>query len=199
MKYLAELVDVMGCMEVTDHDNPDHTLEETLGWFSLMLEDRNGERPGSKVMLVGNGGSAAIASHTAIDLVKNCGVRAMAFNDVSALTCLANDIGYEHVFAEQVRAHGFKGDTLVAISSSGKSANILKAVEQAHKRGIFVVTFSGFRPDNPLRASGQVNFYVPSMSYGHVELAHGIMLHAVTDAILGRKSVVARSLAGSVV
>ena len=170
---------------VTDYDNPDHALEETLGWLSLMLS--SAERPDSKVMLIGNGGSAAIASHTAIDLSKNGGVRAMAFNDPSALTCLANDLGYKEVFAEQVGMHGIKKDTLIAISSSGESENILRAVDVAHKQGVFVVTFSGFKNDNRLRTLGQVNFYVPSDSYGFVELAHGIMLHAVTDAICARR------------
>ena len=82
-------------------------------------------------MFVGNGGSAGIASHLAIDFSKNGGMRAMAFNDPSALTCLGNDLGYENVFAKQIEFHGRAGDLLIAISSSGRSPNILNAVKAA--------------------------------------------------------------------
>ena len=101
----------------------------------------------------------------------------------AALTCLANDFGYEHVFAKQVEYHGRAGDILIAISSSGKSANILNAVKAARGVGMTVVTFSGFDSGNPLRILGDINFYVPSSEYGFVELAHAILLHAVTDAL----------------
>ena len=131
----------------------------------------------------GLGGSAAIASHVVIDLNKAAGVRAVALNDPAALTCLANDLSYQEVFATQIAWHGRPGDVLVAISSSGKSINILQAVEAARAARMRVVTFSGFRGDNPLRLSGDLNFYVPSDRYGFVELAHQILLHAVTDAL----------------
>ena len=135
---------------------------------------------GCKVMLIGNGGSAAIASHIAVDLSKNAGIRAMAFNDASALTCLANDYGYEDVFKKQILYHGVHGDVLVAISSSGKSPNILRAAETANNI-MPVFTFSGFEADNPLRQVGDLNFYVPSCSYGLVETAHQLLLHYVVD------------------
>ena len=133
-------------------------------------------------MLVGNGGSAAIASHIAVDLSKNAGIRATAFNDASALTCLANDYGYEDVFRKQVLYHGARGDVLVAISSSGKSPNILRAAETANNI-MPVFTFSGFEADNPLRQMGDLNFYVPSNSYGLVETAHQLLLHYVVDNV----------------
>ena len=87
---------------------------------------------GGKLMFVGNGGSAANASHMAIDYWKNGGLRATAFNDASLLTCLANDYGYEHVFEKTIEMLGQPGDVLVAISSSGRSANILRAVDAIH-------------------------------------------------------------------
>ena len=135
---------------------------------------------GCKVMLVGNGGSAAIASHIAVDLSKNAGIRATAFNDASALTCLANDYGYEDVFRKQVLYYGVRGDVLVAISSSGRSPNILRAADAARSL-MPVFTFSGFEADNPLRQMGDLNFYVPSNSYGLVETAHQLLLHYVVD------------------
>ena len=73
-------------------------------------------------------GAPEFASHLAIDFSKNGGLRAMAFNDAAALTCLGNDLGYENVFAKQIEFHGRGGDLLMAISSSGRSPNILEAV-----------------------------------------------------------------------
>lgn len=139
----------------------------------------------NKVMFVGNGGSAGIASHMAIDFLKNGGLTAMAFNDGAALTCLGNDLGYEAVFARQIQAHGRPGDLLFAISSSGRSPNILRAVEAARARGCTVVTLSGFGSDNPLRRLGDVNFYLASDQYGFVEIGHQALIHAILDMAMG--------------
>lgn len=158
-------------------------LAEALAW---MLETaRAAQAAGNKIMFVGNGGSASIASHMAIDYTKNGGLRAVAFNDAAALTCLGNDLGYENVFARQVEAHGQPGDLLVAISSSGKSENILRAVAAARERGCAVLTMSGFAADNPLRALGDVNLYVPAAEYGFVEISHLALCHAVLDFSMG--------------
>ena len=81
----------------------------------------------NKVMFVGNGGSAGIAGHLAIDFAKNGGVRSVTFNDASSLTCLGNDLGYDQVFAKQIEMQGLPGDILIAISSSGESPNIIAA------------------------------------------------------------------------
>lgn len=136
---------------------------------------------GGKLMLIGNGGSAAIASHMAIDFTKNGEMPAWCFNDGAALTCLGNDFGYEEVFARQLRAHARKGDVLFAISSSGSSENILRAVAVARACGCAVITMSGFKPGNPLRALGDVNFHVGLSEYGLVEVAHTAMLQAMVD------------------
>lgn len=136
---------------------------------------------GHKLMFIGNGGSAGIASHMAIDYSKNGGLRSLAFNDGAALTCLGNDLGYDQVFAKQVEMHGRPGDVLIAISSSGRSANILNAVSAARAGGIFVATLSGFDADNPLRRMGDVNLYLASHEYGFVEIGHAALCHAVLD------------------
>ncbi|MGQ0663108.1 MAG: D-sedoheptulose-7-phosphate isomerase [Pseudomonadota bacterium] len=136
---------------------------------------------GNKLMFVGNGGSAGIASHLAIDYSKNGGLRALAFNDGAALTCLGNDLGYESVFAKQIEFHARPGDMLIAISSSGRSANILRAVEAARAKDCFVATLSGFSADNPLRRMGDLNFHVGAAEYGFVEVSHLALCHAVLD------------------
>lgn len=136
---------------------------------------------GGKLMFVGNGGSSAIASHMSIDYWKNGGLRATAFNDPALLTCLSNDYGYEHVFEKPIRMFGAAGDLLIAISSSGKSPNILNAVDAGRDIGAHVITLSGFGDDNPLRSTGNVNFFVPSSSYGFVELTHLSICHCILD------------------
>jgi D-sedoheptulose 7-phosphate isomerase len=137
-----------------------------------------------KLMFIGNGASASIASHMATDFWKNTNIRAVAFNDCALLTCMGNDYGYADVFAQPIRAFADPGDVLVAISSSGRSPNILAAVTAARDREARVITFSGFQPDNPLRLKGDVNFYVPAFCYGPVEVLHHAICHGILDAIV---------------
>jgi D-sedoheptulose 7-phosphate isomerase len=139
---------------------------------------------GRKIMFVGNGGSAAIASHQAVDYWKNGGLRAMAFNDASLLTCISNDYGYASVFEKPIQMFAESGDVLIAISSSGMSVNILNAVAAARQKDCPTITLSGFSPDNHLRKLGDINFYVPSHSYGYVEIAHLMILHCTLDTIM---------------
>lgn len=136
---------------------------------------------GERVFFVGNGGSAAIASHMTTDWLKNGGFSALCFNDGAQLTCLSNDLGYDNTFAVPIERHGREGDLLIAISSSGKSANILAAVSAARKVRAHVITLSGFRADNPLRQMGDLNFYLPETRYGFVEIGHLTICHAILD------------------
>lgn len=137
-----------------------------------------------KVMLIGNGGSASVASHILMDLSNAAFVRSLCFHDAPMLTALANDYGYPAAFERCVKLWADPNDVLIATSSSGKSENILKAVAAARGKGCRVVTLSGFSPDNPLRASGDLNFYVPSNAYGHVEMAHSVLAHYLTDQVV---------------
>lgn len=140
---------------------------------------------GGALFFVGNGGSAAIASHMANDYARNLGVWALSLNDSSVLTCVANDCGYHNVFSEQLRVSSLKMGLLVAISSSGSSPNILNAVVEARRRGFSVLTMSGFSPANPLRSKGWINIYVPEKSYGLVEILHMIIAHLLLDIASG--------------
>ena len=152
---------------------------------------------GGKVIFIGNGGSAAIASHQAVDFWKNGGVRAIAFNDASLLTCISNDYGYKHVFEKPMEMFADPSDVLIAISSSGKSENILKAVEAAKSKGCSVITLSGFGANNPLRQQGHLNFYVPSDAYGFVEISHLIICHFIADRLCAEHQASARTPAST--
>src|SRR5260370_25838460 len=148
----------------TDGHGKNVALDIAIEW-SVNIARRVTDQ-GNKVIFAGNGGSAAIASHMATDYSKNGGLRAWSMNDASMLTCLANDYGYDQVFAKQIEFHGRSGDVLVAISSSGQSANILAAVAAARKLPCTLVTLSGFKPDNALRKTGDMNLYLDSTPYG---------------------------------
>lgn len=152
------------------------------GGFAAVLDLAQRVRKRGRVYFIGNGGSAAVASHMAIDWLNKGRFAAMCFNDGAALSCIGNDYGMRFVFDYQVMRHASPNDLLFAISSSGKSSDILEAVRNA-SRVMPVVTLSGFDPDNPLRGLGKVNFYVPSKSYGTVEIAHLTILHALLDEL----------------
>ena len=146
-------------------------------------------KKGNKVILVGNGGSVSIASHIATDLLKNGLVPSLAFNDASLITCVSNDLGYEHVFRKPIELIARKGDIVIAISSSGKSKNILSAAKEAKKKGCFLVTLSGFKKSNLLRKLGNINYYVPSNSYGYTEITHLTICHSLADKVIGQKKI----------
>lgn len=141
---------------------------------------------GGRVIFIGNGGSAGIASHLAIDLSKNASLPAACFSDASMMSCLANDYGFEEWMAHALRLNARAGDCLVAISSSGRSKNILNAVAKARAMKLDVITLSGMSSDNPLRELGDVNYWVDSRSYNIVETAHQFWMMAVIDLIIGR-------------
>ena len=136
------------------------------------------------IHFVGNGASACMASHMAVDWTKNAGIRALAYNDVAFLTAIGNDLGYEKVFGEPLLWYGRKGDLLVTISSSGNSPNVLRAIEVAREKEMRVVTFSGMKPDNKSRRAGDLGFYVPGWTYGVIECAHQVLLHAWLDCYM---------------
>jgi D-sedoheptulose 7-phosphate isomerase len=151
------------------------------------------------IMFVGNGGSAGITSHMATDWLKNGGFKTLCFNDGAQLTCLANDLGYDQVFAVPVERHGVAEDVLFAISSSGNSPSILNSVSAARERGMTTITLSGFKPDNKLRAMGDLNFYVPDPNYGFVEISHLAICHAILDTSMGWRAKTQDDAAFSVV
>jgi D-sedoheptulose 7-phosphate isomerase len=142
-------------------------------------------RAGKKVIIVGNGGSAAIASHCATDLSKNAKIRCVSFNEASLITCLANDFGYDHWVDAALTMYADRGDLIILISSSGKSPNMLRAADFAKRQGFALVTLTGFAPDNPLAQRGDLNFWVDSRAYNIVENIHQIWLLAVCDLLIG--------------
>jgi D-sedoheptulose 7-phosphate isomerase len=139
------------------------------------------QKLGRKIIIVGNGGSAAIASHVAVDFTKAAKIRALSFNEPDLITCFANDYGYDQWVVKALESYADKGDLVILISSSGKSPNIINAAQTAKLMGLSVVTLSGFNANNPLRKIGDYNLWVDSLAYNVVEMAHQIWLLAIVD------------------
>jgi D-sedoheptulose 7-phosphate isomerase len=146
---------------------------------------KNVKSTGKKIIVVGNGGSAAMASHVAVDLTKAAGCRAITFNEADLLTCFANDYGYENWVEKALNFYADKGDVVILISSSGTSKNIVNGANWAKQNGLSVVTLSGFNSDNPLKKIGDINLWVDSRGYNIIEMAHHIWLVSIVDYIVG--------------
>ena len=139
---------------------------------------------GKKVFFIGNGASAAMASHIAADIYKNAWVKTRTFNDLSLLTALGNDISFDKIYSEPLRRSAQEGDMLVAISSSGNSSNIVEATKVAQSQRVKIVTISGMSQDNAIHKMGDINFWVNAKEYGHIETAHAGILHYWTDRLV---------------
>lgn len=138
-----------------------------------------------KIILVGNGGSAAIAEHMAADFTKNAGLKAVSISGVPLLTMYANDYGFEYIYSKAIESYLQKGDILIAISSGGESRNIINAVQSAKNLGCRVITFSAFEKDNTLRKLGDINIYLSCRAYGYIEIIHNLLIHFLNDKIIG--------------
>ncbi len=186
--YFQTLGELLAGTLATNRRHEELPLENALQQaVSLILSDEALIEK-RKIMIIGNGGSAAIASHVHNDLCKAVGLKAIVFDEPPLLTALSNDHGYEVAFERLVELWAEKGDLLIAISSSGNSDNILRAVRMAHHKECPVITFSGFKPENSLRKLGDLNFYVPAQSYGLVEVSHMALTHYLTDRAMSERA-----------
>ncbi len=155
----------------------DHAFEH---WKDITVRLRES---GRIVYLIGNGASASMASHFSADLTKNAHVHTQVFTDLALITAVANDISYDQVFVEPLRRRLTPQDMLVAISSSGNSANVINACRFASDIGASVVTITAMEPDNKMRQLGNLNFWIPADTYGMAETGHACILHYWMDSV----------------
>ncbi len=147
-------------------------------------------RDGGRIFIVGNGGSAADAQHTAAELVGQLGLgmkrhplTAIALTtDTSIITALANDFGFQEVFSHQLKAQGKSGDLLIAISTSGKSENILRAARVAREIGIDVIALTG-PGQSPLSQLAEFTLTVDAPNTPRIQEAHRVVLHILCELI----------------
>ena len=182
-KYLNSLYAALDGCVVSRTSDDSLVSEQGIEDFCALLTEVSGLD--GRQYFIGNGASAAFANHMALDWSKNGGVSSMSFSESAILTALVNDNGAEAMFADPLKWYAKPGDLLVTISSSGNSPNIVRAIEAAREIGMKVVTLSGLKPDNRSRQMGDLNFYVPAKTYGIVECAHQVILHAMLDCYMG--------------
>jgi D-sedoheptulose 7-phosphate isomerase len=179
---ISELEACLGALSVWDETG--EAMGVDAGFAALREATTRLRQAGGIIYFIGNGASAAMASHISADLAKNAFLHTRVFTDLSLITAVANDLCYEEVYAEPLRRCLRPGDMVVAISSSGRSPNILRAVEETASLGGLVVTLSAMSPDNPLRTRGTFNFYVPAATYGLAETSHAAILHFWVDQMV---------------
>ena len=151
------------------------------------------KKNGGKILIAGNGGSHAIASHLSVDFTKACSVPALAFSDPSLISCLANDFSYEEALAKFIGAFAKPIDLVILISSSGNSKNIILGAKAAKKCGAKTVIFSGFSPDNKISHIGDVRVHIPVRHYNIVENVHQILLTSIVDDLCDNRVVLEES------
>ena len=135
-----------------------------------------------KLIFAGNGASASIASHGAVDFTKQAKIRAITFNESNLITCLSNDFGYEKAYVKFLEYHLEPQTLVILMSSSGESPNMVNCMEYCEKYGVDYGILTGFSEHNRMRRDAQYakwNFHVASESYGVVECVHQIFLHGV--------------------
>jgi len=187
----------------TSIENTRNTIDAALGDQDLLAAIENAGktciealRAGKKILIAGNGGSAADAQHIAAELVSRLnydrpGLAAVALTtDTSALTAIGNDYGFDYIFARQVEAIGSPGDVLIAISTSGNSANILASIKSAQTKNIATIGMSG-------KSGGKMNeicdliikapsSHTPNIQECHIMIGH-IICQIIEDTIFGNK------------
>tara|TARA_A100001011_G_C14209109_1_gene799106 strand:+ start:628 stop:1203 length:576 start_codon:yes stop_codon:yes gene_type:complete len=179
--FLKEyLNDFTACLNLDEDDRNVNNL--------VVLKDKilETKKNSGKIIIVGNGGSAAISSHFSVDLTKNAKIRSINFNESDLITCFSNDYGFENWISEALKFYADKNDLLILISSSGKSQNMLNAADTAKNMNLNnVVTFTGFEQENPLSKKGHLNFWVNSSAYNFIENIHQVWLLSLVDLIIG--------------
>ena len=142
-----------------------------------------------KILIFGNGGSAAIASHFSVDLTKNTKIRCTNYNEPDLITCFSNDFGYERWVEMAIKYYGNKGDVLIVISSSGKSKNMINACIAARKKKFSkIITLTGHLVNNPVKKLGDINLWVNSKAYNYIENIHQFWLLSLVDLVIGKKN-----------
>lgn len=188
--YIEKLENALEQVEITSIKNIylDYTegINKLVDVFRMYKKNRMG------VYLCGNGGSAGIAQHMTADFLKNGGIFTHSLFCQTTLTCLSNDLSYEYVFCKQLELMAKKGELLVAISSSGESDNLINAIRTIRRFEGMVITLTGFKKNNRVRAMGDWNIYVPIEHYGIVESIHNIILQQIVDQIVETDGVALR-------
>lgn len=182
-KYIHDVFGGIKNIIVTDQTGNEIPIQEGMDLWSERVKTIKDKEKGL-LFFCGNGASATMAEHMSHDWFQNAQVNTTTCAETAHITAVSNDLSYEDVFSYRINRILSEKDILVTISSSGNSPNIVKALEAGKKKGAYCITFSGKGADNKLRKMGDLNFYVPLGTYGLVESAHAVILHAALDNFL---------------
>jgi D-sedoheptulose 7-phosphate isomerase len=182
-KFLDEYFDDF---KNTINFNSDEIKKKLINLKKIFITTKKNKK---KILIFGNGGSAAIASHFSVDLTKNAKIRCTNYNEPDLITCFSNDFGYERWVEMAIKYYGNKGDVLIVISSSGKSKNMINACIAARKKKFSkIITLTGHLVNNPVKKLGDINLWVNSKAYNYVENIHQFWLLSLVDLVIGKKN-----------
>lgn len=183
--YLKDIDEALRQIVVTNKEGKVLNISEGLEIWTDKVHYIQNETKGL-LFFCGNGASATMAEHMSHDWFQNGMVNTYTVSETAHLTAISNDISYDEVFSYRIERCCTDRDMLVAISSSGNSTNILKAINSAREKGSFIVTVSGKGKTNTARTLGDLNFYVSLETYGMVESTHAVLLHLALDYFLDK-------------
>jgi len=179
--FSIKFKDLAQAIESCEYTTPTLAMDENES-LEFMIKTLSETKENEKIIyVIGNGGSAGIASHFSTDLIKALQIPSQTIFDSNLMTCLSNDLGYENVFSYPLEKLLKPHDVLVAISSSGQSINIINAAKVALAKKATLITLTGFLEHNPLRKLGHLNFWIARSDYGLVETSHFFLLHTIID------------------
>ena len=182
-KFLDEYFDDF---KKTINFNSDEIKKKLINLKKIFITTKKNRK---KILIFGNGGSAAIASHFSVDLTKNAKIRCTNYNESDLITCFSNDYGYERWVEMAIRYYGNKGDVLIVISSSGKSKNIINGCIAAKKKKFLkIITLTGHSMNNPVKKLGDINLWINSKAYNYIENIHQFWLLSLVDLVIGKKN-----------
>ncbi|MBE5834330.1 MAG: SIS domain-containing protein [Butyrivibrio sp.] len=185
LDYFSLILEGLQKTVVTDGKGKEISLEEGLEiWAKKALDVK--EKTQGLLFFCGNGASASMAEHMSHDWFQNAGINTTTCAEVSHITAISNDLSYDDVYSYRIKRIISEKDIVIGISSSGNSPNIVNALQAANENGAFTISVSGKKSDNKIRKMGDVNFYVPLETYGEVESAHAVLLHAALDLFLDK-------------
>ena len=149
---------------------------------------KNIKRNKGKIIIFGNGGSAATASHFSVDLTKNAKIRAINFNEADLITCLSNDYGHDNWVKKAIEFYIDKNDLVILISTSGNSKNVINAAKFLRKKKLPFFSLTGMKKNNLLNriSISKNNLWVNNMSYNQIEIVHHLVLLLIIDLLIGK-------------
>tara|TARA_B100000989_G_scaffold191598_1_gene144347 strand:- start:47361 stop:47948 length:588 start_codon:yes stop_codon:yes gene_type:complete len=149
---------------------------------------KNIKRNKGKIIIFGNGGSAATASHFSVDLTKNAKIRAINFNEADLITCLSNDYGHDNWVKKAIEFYIDKNDLVILISTSGNSKNVINAAKFLKKKNFSFFSLTGMKKNNLLNriTISKNNMWVNNMSYNQIEIVHHLVLLLIIDILIGK-------------